>query len=138
LDPQGAQAVPLLMRALKDHEGSVRKAATLALGNLGAAAKPAVPLLFELLGDAEDRDAARGALRQIDTVGPEAVPTLIKALESDDRSRRFFAVFFLGKLGPAAKDALPALKRLQQDDSGRFRGTLEKTIQSIEAAGGDK
>jgi hypothetical protein len=124
--------VPLLTTALRDGDWSVRKRAAESLGRMGPSAKAAVPALFALLSSEEDRDAARGALREIDAVGPEALPALIKALEVDDGRVRYYAVFYLGKLGPAAKEALPALRRLTDDDSDRFRGFLDRTIKSID------
>ena len=69
--------------------------------------------------------------RKIDSVGPDAIPALIKALETEGRGR-FYAVFFLQKLGPQAKEALPALKKLRGGDSGRFRGFLDRAIRAIE------
>ncbi len=77
---------------------------------------------------------ARGALRSIDDAGPEAVDVLIEGLESDDRRRRYYAMFLLGKIGPAAKDAVPLLKRLlDETDSQRFKGSIQRTIDQIEA-----
>ena len=92
----------------------------------------AVTALFDLLSSEEDSEAARNALRRIDNVGPDAVSFLINALDTDDRRTRFYAVYYLGKIGPAAKDALPALRRLSESDSGRFRGALRRAIQAIE------
>ena len=132
MQPEPDQAIPLLSKALKDDDWSVRKASALALGPFGAKAKSAVPALFELLHNEVDRDAARDALRQIDTVGPEAIPVLIKSLESEESRVRFYAVFFLGKLGPEAKEALPALQKLKREDSSRLRRSLEETIKKIE------
>ncbi|HUG89424.1 MAG TPA: HEAT repeat domain-containing protein, partial [Planctomycetaceae bacterium] len=127
------QVVPLLVEALKDDDWTVRTASAGALGRVGGPARPAVPLLFEMLAVETDRDAARAALREIDDVEPAALPTLIAALDSEDRSARFYALFFLGKLGPGAREALPALKRLRDEgDSERSRRFLDEAIQKIE------
>jgi HEAT repeat protein len=91
-----------------------------------------VPALFKLLYSETDRDAARGALQAIDAVGPEALPTLLEALQVEDSRLRFFAVFYLAKLGPEAKDALPILKTMQDSENRRLRRTLERTIAAIE------
>ena len=58
-------------------------------------------------------------------------PILIKSLKSDDSRLRFYAVFYLGKLGPEARDALPELNKLVNDESSRFRRFLEKTVGDI-------
>jgi HEAT repeat protein len=87
-----------------------------------------------MLTSEEDRDAARAALREIDSVGPEALPVLKAALTNEDRRRRFFAVYLLGKLGPEAKEVLPELRAMQAEteSDSRFRTFLESTIAKIE------
>ena len=72
-----------------------------------------------------DRDWARQALRDIDDAEPDALPILIAALKGEERSARYYAVFFLKKLGPAAKAVLPDLKKLAEDDSRRFRDSVQ-------------
>ena len=110
----------------------MRKAACSALGEIGSQAVTSVPALFDLLRSEEDSESARNALRRIDNVEPDIVPFLIAALDTDDRRTRFYAVYYLGKIGPAAKDALPALRSLSEGDSGRFRGALQRAIEAIE------
>ncbi len=48
-------------------------------------------------------------------VGPEAIPGLTKLLDDKDAIVRAYAADGLGKFGPAAKDAVSALKRLLTD-----------------------
>jgi HEAT repeat protein len=108
------------------------------LGKLGPAAKGAVPDLIKLMMSVQDRDAARAAVREIDAVDASAVPILIEALESEERFTRFIAIFLLKKLGPQAKDALPALKKLTTGESRRLRESVEETIRAIEAQPEDK
>jgi HEAT repeat protein len=45
--------VPLLRRALEDDDGDVRREAAEALGELGRAARPALPRLRQLANDPE-------------------------------------------------------------------------------------
>jgi hypothetical protein len=85
-----------------------------------------------LLRSDDDRDAAREAIRQIDTVGTDAIPVLLEALKAGDRRTGFFAVYLLGKLGPDAKEALPELKELREQRSPRFRQFIDSTIRKIE------
>lgn len=126
-------AIPVLIDALEDQQWTVRRDASEALGKFGSKAKSAVPVLFRFLASEEDRDAARSALRAIDDAGPEAVPVLVEALDSDDRGQRYYAMFLLGKVGKDARDALPVLRRLLEDtDSDRFRGSIRQTIERIE------
>ena len=124
--------MPPLIGALKHDDWSVRKSATLALGELGPAARDAVPTLFDLLRSDLDRESARAALREIDTAGPEALPALIRAIEMEDPRMRYYAVFFLQKLGPDAKEALPALRPLLHGENSRLRSIVQRTIEAIE------
>jgi HEAT repeat protein len=133
IEPNSESSVPVLIGTLDDGDWNVRRAACLALGEIGKPAKAAVSRLFTLMDSEEDRDAARGALRQIDTAGADAVPLLVKALESDENRNRFFAIYLLGQAGPDAKEALPALQKLADSGSaGRFRRTIEDAIRKIE------
>jgi HEAT repeat protein len=65
---EAAQAVPVLMEALKDPESDIRWSAAIGLGNLGEAAKEAIPDLQAALKDrdARVREAAGVALSRID------------------------------------------------------------------------
>jgi HEAT repeat protein len=65
-------AVPDLTALLDDPDPRVRRDSVRSLGQLGAAAKPAIPKIQKLLQDAElpVRQAAEVALRQINRPGP--------------------------------------------------------------------
>ena len=57
-------------------------------------------------------------------VGPAAVPALIKILDGDNPDAQWRAMLILERLGPAAKDAAPALARLValHDRTDTWRG----------------
>ncbi len=61
IDPDPAEAVPVLTDALKDKAPSVRTAAADALGTLGEGAKGAVPALQELAKKDKDKGVSRSA-----------------------------------------------------------------------------
>jgi HEAT repeat protein len=125
-------AVPRLVTLLGDSDWTVRRSAALGLATFkGEAARAVVPLIGLLSSDI-DREAAREALTQIDSAEPDAIPVLVKALEGTEPRSQFFAVSFLGKLGPQAKDALPALRKLASEDNNRFRRSVEEAIKKIE------
>ena len=77
LEDLGVVAVPSLILALKQPEPAVRVAAADTLGNIGPAAKEAIPDLATLLGD-EDREVSRHAAPALGRIGPAAVPELIE------------------------------------------------------------
>ena len=122
----------VVQKGLEDSDWTVRKSATSVVGSTGKAAITFVPKLLNLLDSNVDRDAVRDALRQIETVDKSLLPLMLGALKSEDSSKRYYAIFFLGKLGPDAKEALPELNRLLKEREFRGRGILERTIQSIE------
>ncbi len=45
------------------------------------------------------------------------MPAIIEALEYEDFSVRYSAILALGRIGPAAKDAVPALTAMSESDS---------------------
>lgn len=116
-DRQPLRLTQALVPMLEDREWVVRRIAGQNLGRQGSVAVSAVPKLFELLGRHEDKDYAAESLRQIDAAPIEALRLLIDHLDSEDRRKAFYAVTLLGKLGPAAAEALPKLEAILQADS---------------------
>ena len=108
--------VSKLIIKLKDSDWRVRKAAANALGNIGPAAKEAVPALIAALKNSNliIQNSAKKALGKI---GLEAVPALIAALKDSYWHVREAAADALGNIGPAAKDAVPALIAALKDSN---------------------
>ena len=136
---KAAEAVAPLAELLKDGSAKVRAHAAWSLGEIGAAAKPVVPALAELLKDSDEtvrrqvvkavmhirpgpqvtvplcvkllEDSDPGVrmriLNAISDAGPQAVPGLIEALKNEKAA--YWACLVLRDMGPAAKDAVPAL-----------------------------
>lgn len=77
-DPAVKDAVPRLIRALKDKDPLVRLRAAGALG-IGPVAKDAVPALIEALKD-KDGNVRLLALSALGKIGPAAVPALSSCL----------------------------------------------------------
>jgi len=63
------------------------------------------------------------ALLEIDSDGIEVVPTLISLLESADADVKEHSVFALGRIGPAARSAIPALVRAFVNERSGDPGT---------------
>jgi HEAT repeat protein len=111
-------AVPALAAALADKDEDVRRAAEVALSNMGPHAKAAAPALVAYL--ASPVHTGDDAFSTLVALGPDAVPALVQALGEMPRDgravdRRALAVWVLERIGPAAKDAAPALARLLRD-----------------------
>jgi HEAT repeat protein len=117
----GPRAVPALIEAIKsDTEGVVGRAAR-ALGQIGPPARDAVPALIARLDEDKGRSRDDGevieALMRIAPRRPEAAPALCAILrEPPNNPCRIHAVVALGKMGAEAKEAVPDLIKMLDED----------------------
>jgi HEAT repeat protein len=97
------------IKRLRDADELVRLHAAITLGSLGEDARPAVPLLADLLGSDHvlDRRAAAWGLRNLGGVAREAVPALVEALEDGDE-----------QVGELAAQALEAIQGFDEEAPG--------------------
>ncbi len=122
LDPELMQRLQLKQRVqlyIKNLDLPVaddRKHAAVTLGQIGPAAKDAVPHLVELLKDpdADVRWAAAGALGMIGAAAKDAVPHLVELLKDSNTDVHRAAADALRGIG-AEKDAVPHLVELLKD-----------------------
>jgi hypothetical protein len=108
-----AAALAVLTDLLRDQEPGVGQSACEGLEKIGPPAAPAIPVLIELLikGEPSLRDPAAEALGKI---GTAAVPPLLEKLTTQDQGEE--AIFLaLGKIGPGATAAIPALSAALND-----------------------
>jgi HEAT repeat protein len=117
-----AERVPVLLAGLDDAALPVRKTAAAELAALGDKAREATSRLTALLQHDDERDFAFDALRQI---SPRSVPDLITMLSDRDLAVKQFATQRLARLGPDARDAIPALEAVLQS---REREELKKNV----------
>ena len=117
VQPDNLALAGRLTEVLSDSEWEVRRVAAQALGEIGPEAKLATPKLFSMLKNEEDSDFASGALREIDAAPVEAMPLFLENLSSEDRRTAFYSITLLGKIGPAAKEALPLLEKMMEENS---------------------
>jgi HEAT repeat protein len=117
--PLDKAEVPALGPALRSSWREVRAFAVTALAKAGA---EAVPLLLEALADKElaIRKSAVDALGELRAA--KAVPALTEAFpkETDSQLRQSIARAF-GKMGPEAKDAVPALSKVLTEKDSALR-----------------
>jgi HEAT repeat protein len=95
-------ALPALMTALEDADGSVRAWSAQAIGEIGAPAARAVPALVVLLRNADEgsRNSACIPLYGIGRAATDALPALEKALSDPSADVRRFAQRAVGKIRP--------------------------------------
>jgi len=99
-------AAKRLIESLKSDDAGVRVAAARALAALKPEPGEFAPYFLEILGNQDEAVLSR-ALDALATLGTEAIPGLIKALSIEKAQKP--AAYILGKIGPAAKKAVPAL-----------------------------
>ena len=75
MGPDAAPAVPALIKALDDPEATVRFPVLVALGEIGPAAKAAVPKLKQMMDEEINDEIAAAAKRALKRIQPEAVKT---------------------------------------------------------------
>jgi HEAT repeat protein len=127
----GKAAVPALVRALDDPEYIVRGLAATALGQIGPDANAALPALRRLLEKETDntRLDVAGAICLIRPRDRVALAALIDGLK--DPSVRLCAALKLGRLGFAAKLAVPALIEALQDERELVRQAVAGALGQI-------
>ncbi len=137
IGPPAKEAVPPLINVVKDRNSQGRTPAILALAAIGPDAKEAAPVLVALLGEPQDfrdpgyNERSDACMKALARIGEPAVPGLLDLLKRKD-NRRYLAVRVLTQLGPAARDAAPALVALlAEEPSGGSRLVVEPPEQPV-------
>jgi hypothetical protein len=132
-----AEAVPEVLRLLSRAPGDLGARDTIAeeairtLEALGAVSR-ATPLLRAMLRTRHAATAA-GALWSAEGDTATVLPVLLSQLREGDPSNRRIAARQLGRLGPAARAALPELRRTVESAPVRERTTAACAVWQIDA-----
>lgn len=129
-----AAVIRVLAEALKDEDLRTREPAATKLADFGPAAREAVPsLLAAMKGrDATLRATAAYALWRVDSQRKEAIRTLIAVLGKQDATEaRQAAAWWLRQIGPAAREAVPALCAALADGDDRLRSAAAETLGTL-------
>ena len=108
--------------------------ATVALAQLGAEAKPALPVLLDVVTNSRT-DARQSAVQAIALIGPEAesaIPALLDATKMEQSWLRKCAIIALGRVGPAAKTAAPKLQAMIQNETDYTKADIARTLWQID------
>ena len=124
LGESAAEAIPLLIQALRDPYEPVSLNAAYTLGSIGA---PAVPHLVETLGDENDA-TRRIAAYALAAVGEPAIPALTEALQHTEDVVRVEAAYALAQIGNPAESAIPALMERTKDECVEVRRYLAEAF----------
>lgn len=137
LGPEAGEAVPALLQAAADIDGTVRKAAIEALNAIdpswwtSARAVETAPALVLLLGNRSEA-IEQAAFSLLCKMGSLAVPALVAALRDKDKeSRQVSAARILGRTGSAAATAVPALAQALASDSSSVRKATAEALGQV-------
>ncbi len=113
---RAAAAVPGLLETLEDGSVAVRRASAVALGRI--LEKRAASGLLESVGDS-DAVVEKESRKPIESLGADAVPALLQALNSPKPAVRRYATTQLGRL--RAGSAVAPLSRILRDEERGIR-----------------
>jgi len=131
LAEMGEPAVPALIEALKNPEGRVLAASVLA--HIGPPAKAAVPALIEIAKTDKNPAAKREAFMALGSIGQAEAGASVAtaALEDPDERVVIAACYALAQMGPAAREAVPALRKLAKSDDDAIREEAGKALKAV-------
>src|SRR5262249_18464608 len=117
----------------RDSDPSIRRSAMLGLSDIDDQHAITIPVLAAALDDPDSEVrlmAAQGLWHASEA--KDAVPALIRALQSPSASVRGLAVEALGKNAKHAKSAIPAVTRALDDPDETVRKGAARTLKLIE------
>jgi HEAT repeat protein len=128
-------AVPALIEIYEKNTADSLEAAT-SLGDIGPAAKSAIPALLRGLANtnAELRRLSILSLGRIHTEPKLVVPALMNSLSDTGMNIPFESMIALGKFGPDARSALPSLTNLLSASNPNLRQEGTNAINHIVSA----
>ena len=131
--PDTKQIVPGLLELYKaegDDSWKVKGTCLAVLGKIGEKHEIVIPVLIDALKHSKKMHFRVGAARGVEFLGARAkaaVPALVDALDiskiSDEEKAsmtRHFVLRALGSMGPEAKAAIPAIRKIAETDNSRL------------------
>jgi HEAT repeat protein len=131
----GSNALPALLRALRNKDPMVRACAAAGLRYLGSSARASSSLLVDLTDDRDSRVRTSAIMALSECAEQEvAIPIFVKHLKDQDDVARKTAVEALGKLGAGGAFAIPALEKLTHDRSDYVAVNARRALENIRLA----
>lgn len=123
-----AEATKRILAGLQADDVNARRAAARALAEINPPPEEVAPVLVKAIHDA-DPTVIANAVDALASLGPKIVPRLIGALNNKDL--RLHAARVLGRIGPDAKEAVPALAAALDDAEGEYRREVQFSLGAI-------
>jgi HEAT repeat protein len=128
---EGFDILPPIERAARDFSAVVRGRAMMAFSILGPKAKPALPTVHKYLRDKSYRNRAEAAFAAWKITGDAKEPVDVLVSLADELDFELDALLMIGKMGPAAKDAVPTLLEMLETKDPDKRFELVQTLKII-------
>ena len=132
IGPPAEASISVLLQTLEDSPEAVQVAAALAIARIAPERESYQPVLIRAM-----RAGNGGVLMAVGRLGEDAkwaVPTLVELLTHELVQIRSLAAHTLGQIGPAAKDAAPALERMSRDSDPAVREVALQALESVRTA----
>ncbi|MHB8974805.1 MAG: HEAT repeat domain-containing protein [Pirellulaceae bacterium] len=132
--PKGPSlSVEEAIQALNSPNAVLQTQAAKVLVESGANAKPAIPIIIEILSRGEPvvRTELLFVLIELGPDAQEAVPVLIKLAASSDFHARYLTARALGGIGPAAQPGVPVLLNLLRDEVTSVRRRAAEALGNL-------
>lgn len=126
------EVVPVLQQALMDGNPIIRDNAVHVLHELGTDASEAFPEIAACATSDPHMIVRAAALETLGAFGRPAIPILVKALGEPSPFPRRGTAYALGKVGPDAKETVPALRALLSDSSEDVRERVREALRCID------
>lgn len=130
MGPRAAKALPELKAALFEKDDEVRVQVIQSIGKIKSGAAPIAPALIEYLAH-ENWRTTEATWRCLVEIGGKASPALCKGLSNEKSKIRKQCAVVLGRLGPKAKSAIPALVKALKDSKPEVRDAAIDALQSV-------
>jgi HEAT repeat protein len=127
MELSGQEWTDVLAPLLKDDDANVRVHTAFYLQQLKYSPESLAPVFADGLLTQQDQRVRQNclqALMQMGTAARGAVPVLAKMLKNDNAQLCIQAADLLGRIGPDAKEAVPALQNLLKDKRGADRRSV--------------
>jgi HEAT repeat protein len=143
IGPNAVSAVEPLLTSIRDEEHPVVSGSAIqALGEIGPVATPALPVLASMVEDPQHRTHIM-AIHAFWRIGPKGraetsivVPKLIdRLLTSKDPRERAWVAEILSEIGPAAREAIPALSTAVADPEQEVHYAANNALRALTGAG---